>query len=194
MPVIVACRARSGICTAEFDDGAELRCSRPFAARHGIRKGAEIDDPFRDRLREAADEDLAAELARAKLRRRPRCRSELRWDLLRAGIPRPAAETALRALHQDGEKSTKPPTPAGTPQSAAKPAPSAALIRGELAARGIASADIAAAASEADDLEVAPRLVPPLPPGPRLEAPPAPPRRLPRRRDRSRHRRIRIRR
>ena len=154
MPVIVACRARSGICTAEFDDGAELRCSRPFAARHGIRKGAEIDDPFRDRLREAADEDLAAELARAKLRRRPRCRSELRWDLLRAGIPRPAVETALRALHQDGEIDEA----AYARRHAAKrrkTGASAALIRGELAARGIASADIAAAASEADDLEVA---------------------------------------
>lgn len=154
MPIITACRTRAGICTAEFDDGVELRCSRPFAARCGIRKGAEIDEPFRSRLREAADEDLAAELARAKLRRRPHCRSELRWDLIRAGIPRPAVQAALDALHRDGEIDEA----AYARRHAAKrrkAGASAALIRGELAARGVPSADIASAAIEAEDLETA---------------------------------------
>ena len=154
MPIITACRTRAGICTAEFDDGAELRCSRPFAARCGIRKGAEIDEPFRGRLREAADEDLAAELARAKLRRRPHCRSELRWNLIRAGIPAPAVQAALDALQRDGEIDEA----AYARRHAAKrrkAGASAALIRGELAARGIPSADIAAAISADEDLEIA---------------------------------------
>ncbi len=154
MPRIDSISVKRGVVSAAFDDGSELRCTRAFAARLRLSRGAELDDHILQRLRETAEIDIAAELARRKSRRRPACRSDLRAALIAERLPRPAIEAALDALADEGGIDE-----AGYAlrhaEKRRRAGAAASLIRAELRAKGIGHADIEQAVDDEDDEQVA---------------------------------------
>ena len=154
MPRIDSISVKRGIVSAAFDDGSDLRCTRAFAARLRLSRGTELDDHILQRLRETAESDIAAELARRKCRRRPTCRSDLRAALIAERLSRPAIDAALDALADEGEidEAAYALRHAGKRRRAGA---GASLIRAELSAKGIARADIEQAVDDADDERIA---------------------------------------
>lgn len=154
MPEVTALAIRRGTVTAEFDDGSHLRCSAAFAAGIRLHPGDRIDAVVLDRLRESAAADLATATARSKARRRPTCRSELAQHLARQGFPRAAIDAALDALAADGEID-EAAYALRHAEKRRRAGAAASLIRAELRAKGIEPADIAPAADDADDEQIA---------------------------------------
>lgn len=154
MPRIDSISVKRGIVSAAFDDGSELRCTRSFAARLRLERGAELDAQILHRLRETAEIDVAAEIARRKSRRRPACRSDLRAALIAERLPRSAIDAALDSLAADGEIDE-----AGYAlrhaEKRRRAGAAASLIRSELRAKGIGHADIEQAVDDEDDEQVA---------------------------------------
>lgn len=154
MPRIDSISVKRGIVSAAFDDGSELRCTRSFAARLRLERGAELDAQILQRLRETAEIDVAAEIARRKSRRRAACRSDLRAALIAERLPRPAIDAALDSLAADGEIDE-----AGYAlrhaEKRRRAGAAAALIRAELRTKGIEQADIEQAVNDEDDEQVA---------------------------------------